>query len=202
MVANGRVTAGDSMRCARVLVAVVIGNLVAVDFAEARKGGFVGALIRGGMRAGTSSTGPSSTGPSGDGLGPAFSQKTYGPDVLTPAQLENCMASAIVLDQRIAQLGEHSRDIDREKAAVEAVQASLFADEAKVDRRSRTQVDSFNRRLAALHDRIDRYNADVRSYLAAAHAHNEKVDSYKSECTKKYYVEDMEAVKSKLNPQW
>jgi hypothetical protein len=199
--------AGASMRCALVLVAVAIGSLVAVDFAEARKGGFVSALIRGGMRAGSSSTGPngdgtSSTGPSSDGLGPVFRQKAYGPDVLTPAQLEHCVASAVVLDQRIAQLDEQSREVDREKAAIEAAQANLFADEAKVDLRSRTQVDSFNRRLAALHDRIDRYNADIRSYFAAAKAHNEKVDSYKSECTKKYYVEDMEALKIKLNPQW
>jgi hypothetical protein len=195
------------MRCALVLVAAAIGSLVVVDFAEARKGSFVGALIRGGMRAGTSSTGPSgdgtsSTAPSSDGLGPAFNQKTYGPDVLTPTQLEHCVSSAVALDQGIAQLDERSRDVDREKVAIEAAQASLFADEAKVDLRSRAQVDSFNRRLAALHDRIDRYNADVRSYLAAAHAHNEKVDSHKSACTKKYYVEDMEAVKFKLNPQW
>jgi hypothetical protein len=168
------------MRCALVLVAVAVGSLVAVDFAEARKGGFVAALIRGAVRAGTSSTGPSgdgtsSGGPSADGLGPAFNQKTYGPGVLTPAQLEHCVASAVVLDQRVAQLDGHSRNVDREKAAIEAAQANLLADEAKADLRSRTQVDSFNRRLAALHDRIDRYNADVRSYLAAAQAHNEKL---------------------------
>jgi hypothetical protein len=195
------------MRCAPVLVAVAAGSLVAVDFAEARKGGFVDALIRGAVRAGTSSTGPSgdgtsATGPISDGLGPAFNQKTYGPDVLTPAQLEHCVASAVILDKTIPQLEERSRDVDGEKAAIEAVQANLLADEAKVDLRSRAQVDSFNRRMAALHDRIDRYNADVRSYLAAAHAHNEKVDSYKAECTKKYYVEDMKALKFKLDPQW
>jgi hypothetical protein len=184
------------MRGALVLVAAAIGSLVAVDFAEARKGGFVAALIRGAVRAGTSSTGPS-----GDGLGPAFGQKTYGPDVLTPAQLERCVASALVLDQSVAQLDQRSRDVDAEKAAIESVQASLFADEAKVDLRSRTQVDSFNRRLAALHDRIDRYNAGVRSYAAASDAHNEKIVSFQAECAKKYYVEDMNAVRIKLNLQ-
>jgi hypothetical protein len=196
------------MRRALVLVAVAMSSLVAVDGAEARKDGFVSALIRGAVRAATSSTGPggngiSSTGRSSpDGLGRVFNDKTYGPDVLTPAQLERCVDSAIALDQTLSQLDERSREVDAEKAAIEAVQATLFADGAKVDLRSRTEVDAYNRRIAVLHDRIDRYNADLRSYVAAAGTHNEKVDSYKSECTKKYYVEDMQALKFKLDPQW
>jgi hypothetical protein len=114
-----------------VLFAAAIGSCVIVDLAEARKGGFVSALIRGAVRAG-----PSSNGPSGDGLGPAFGQKAYGPDTLTPSQLERCVAWAVTLDSDGAQIEQLAGRLEAEKAAIEATQAGLSAEQPKVDRRA------------------------------------------------------------------
>src|SRR5262245_57335686 len=105
-----------------VLFAAAIGSCVFVDVAEARKGGFVSALIRGAVGAGSSSTGPS-----GDGVGPAFGQKTYGPETLTPSQLERCVAWAVTLDRDGAQVEQLARNLEAAKAAIEATQAGLSA---------------------------------------------------------------------------
>jgi hypothetical protein len=181
------------MRWTFVLMAGAIGSLAAADFAEARKGGFVSSLIHGGVRTGAA--------PAGSGSASSYSPKTYGSDTLTPAQLERCVSTAVTLDKSAEQTEETFRKVDAEKAAIEAAQARLSADQARVDRRSRAQVDAFNRKLEALNERINRHNAVIRSYKSVEATHNQKVPSYNGECAKKYYAEDMAAVKTKLNLQ-
>jgi hypothetical protein len=52
-----------------------------------------------------------------------------------------------------------------------------------------------------LNERIERRNADARSYKAAELAHNQTAASFNAECAKRYYADDMNAVRMKLNLQ-
>ena len=82
---------------AKVLVVPAIAILLTCDLAEARKGGFVSALIRGGAHAAGSS--PKDAPGSSAGTSTSVSAaKTYGPDTLTLTQLERCVGVAVELD--------------------------------------------------------------------------------------------------------
>jgi hypothetical protein len=177
---------------ARCLVAAfVIAAVLRCDAAEARRGGFPSALIRAGTHAAASSTHASTSSTS-------TAVKTYGPDTLTAAQLEQCVSSAVDLDGSSKTLETRSQSIDTDKAALEAAQTDLSVDKARVNTRSKASVDAFNRKLDALKTRVETFNAGIRSYKELETAHNQKVASYNAVCAKKYYADDMNAVRQKL----
>jgi hypothetical protein len=179
---------------ARLFVAAFVAAAVlGCDAAQARRGGFLSALIRGGTHAAASSPHSVMQSPS-----PSIAAKTYGPDTLTVAQLEQCVASAVDLDDGSEALETRSQAIDSEKAALEAAQANLAADKARVNTRSKASVDAFNRRLDALNARIETFNAGIRTYKQLEITHNQKVAAYNGACAKKYHADDMNAVQQKL----
>lgn len=174
------------------LAAFVIAAAMNCEIAEARRGGFLSALIRGGTHAATSAathTSPSTS---------PTAMKAYGADTLTVAQLEQCVATAVELDRSSETLDTRSQGIDGEKAALETAQNDLSADKARVNTRSKASVDAFNRKLDALNTRIETFNAGIRAYKELEAAHNVKVASYNGSCAKKYYADDMNAVRQKL----
>jgi hypothetical protein len=176
---------------AKVLVPAV-AILLTCDFAEARKGGFVSALIRGGAHA-TASTSSSSAGTSS-----STGTKTYGPDTLTLVQLERCVGVAVELDRSSDTVDTRIRTVEAEKSVIDTAQSDLSAAQARVDRRSPASVDAFNRKLDALNVRIEAHNVAVRAYKALEANHNQKVASYNADCARKYYADDMNAVRLKL----
>jgi len=175
---------------AKLLFAALAIAALNCDAAQARRGGFLSALIRTGAHAAASSTHTSTSSPT--------AAKIYGPDTLTVAQLEQCVSSAVALDRSSETLETRSLAIDSEKASVEAAQADLAVDKARVNTRSKASVDAFNRKLDALNARIDSFNAGIRAYKELESAHNQQVASYNAGCAKKYYADDMNAVRQKL----
>jgi hypothetical protein len=174
---------------------VAAATLLTCDLAEARKGGFVSALIRGGAHAAGSASQSSG---SSTGTSTSTGTKTYGADTLTLAQLERCVGVAVELDQSSDTVDARAKTVETERSAVETVQSDLTAAQAKVDRRSKSSVDAFNRKLDALNARIEAHNVAVRAYKALEAGHNQKVTSYNADCARKYYADDMNAVKQKL----
>ena len=174
---------------------VAVATLLTGNLAEARRGGFVSALIRGGAHAagsGSQSSGSSATTSASTGT------KTYGPDTLTAVQLERCVGVAVQLDQSSDTVDARIRTVEAEKSIIDTAQSDLSAAQARVDRRSRASVDAFNRKLDALNVRIEAHNVAVRSYKAFEANHNQKVALYNADCAKKYYADDMNSVKQKL----
>lgn len=182
---------------AKALIVPAIALLLTCDLAEARKGGFVSALIRGGAHAAGSS--PKDAPGSSAGTSTSVSAtKTYGPDTLTLTQLERCVGVAVELDRSSDTVDARAGAMESEKSAIDTAQSDLSAAQARVDRRSKASVDAFNRKLDALNARIEAHNVGVRAYKALEAGHNQKVASYNADCARKYYADDMNAVKLKL----
>lgn len=181
---------------AKALIVPAIAILLTCDFAEARKGGFVSALIRGGAHAAGSAS--QSTGSSAGTSTSIPAAKTYGPYTLTLAQLERCVGVAVELDRSSDAVDARAGSVESEKSAIDTAQSELSAAQARVDRRSKASVDAFNRKLDALNARIEAHNVAVRAYKALEAGHNQKVASYNADCARKYYADDMNTVRIKL----
>ena len=106
---------------AKVLVVPAIAILLTCDLAEARKGGFVSALIRGGAHAAGSSK--SVIRLFGRDLHVRPATKTYGPDTLTVAQLERCVGVAVELDRSSDAVDARAETMESEKSAIETAQS-------------------------------------------------------------------------------
>jgi hypothetical protein len=159
---------------------------------EARRGGFVSALVRAGAHAATSH-GTSSSSSAGT---PAI--KTYGPEVLTVAQIEACLRRATDLDKSAGSLQELVDKVKGDSSDIERAQTDLQAQKQQVNTRSEASVNAYNSRLAALRTRIDRHNASVDQVRSQETAHNSVVAVYNTDCAKKYYRDDMEAARVRL----
>jgi uncharacterized phage infection (PIP) family protein YhgE len=159
---------------------------------EARRGGFVSALVRAGAHAATSH-GTSSSSSAG-----TQAIKTYGPEVLTVAQIEACLRRATDLDKSAGSLQELVDKVKGDSSDIERAQTDLQAQKQQVNTRSEASVNAYNSRLAALRTRIDRHNASVDQVRSQEAAHNSVVSLYNADCAKKYYRDDMEAARVRL----
>jgi DNA repair ATPase RecN len=152
----------------------------------------VSALIRAGAHAATSHGTSSSSGAAASPI------KTYGPEVLTVAQIETCLRRAMDLDKSAGSLDDLADKVKANSSDIERVQADLQAQRQQVDTRSEASVNAYNGRLAALRARIDRHNANVEQIRSREATHNSLVALYNADCAKTYYRDDMEAVRVRL----
>jgi hypothetical protein len=119
------------------------------------------------------------------------SAKTYPSDVLTVAQLAQCLKGAAKLDETNERLELDRKtlqssvsDVDQSKAAIDQQRSSL-------NRQSKASVNAFNAS-------VDRYNVLVAGaktkqtdFNSAINAYNVEVDSHNNDCVKKYYASDL-----------
>jgi len=162
-------------------VAVILSSIPA----DARRGGFLSALVRGSVQGAARSGGHSYA-------------KTYGPDTLTIDQIEKCIKFAQELDRSSEYLNAVAASINAESAAITQAQQFLSVEKDLVDRYSEASVNAYNNKLAAMRARISRHNASVDRGEGDQNAHNTRVLSYNAECAKKYYADDMEAARVML----
>ncbi len=175
------------MRALAALTVIVL--LASADFAEARRGGFVSSLIRGGARAAAHGSG---------GSGGVGTYKSYGPDVLTVTQIEACVKRASELDRSVGILEARTQQIEAESTAIDRTQAELQRAKLSVDTYSAASVNAYNAKLNQLRTRINVHNSNIPQAKFEQAAHNSAVASYNTDCAKKYYQDDMDSVKLKL----
>jgi hypothetical protein len=175
----------------KIFIAVLTAVAVTVSASPVDAKGFLSAMLRGGVR---------SAARVGAHAGvQSYVPKTYGSDTLTVEQIEKCLASAQELDRSSQQVDASANAVDTEAAAIASSQQSLSLEKDLVDRYSKASVNAYNKRLAAMGTRISAYNANVDRVKAEQASHNMRVVSYNAECAKKYYAEDMETARLKLN---
>ena len=143
--------------------------------------GAVSAAVHSGTSSSSSASSSSST----------SSAKTYPSDVLTVAQLAQCLKGAAKLDETNERLEVDRKalqssvsDVDQSKAAIDQQRSSL-------NRQSKASVNAFNAS-------VDRYNVLVAGaktkqtdFNSAINAYNVEIDSHNNDCVKKYYASDL-----------
>jgi hypothetical protein len=170
---------GAAMR--RVMLA--LGCLLLAAPAEAGGGRFLaGLLARGAVVTAVHS-----------GSNAASGTKSYAPDVLTVAQLAQCITKAGKLDGDSERLEADRAKADLSATAIDASKAGIDRQKAVIDSRSRSSVNALN----ALIDRHNSLLEDAKIRQAAFNSdvgsHNAALDAYNAECTKKYYADDLAA---------
>jgi hypothetical protein len=153
--------------------------------------GFLSALLRGGVR-GAARAGAHA------GI-QSYPLKTYGPDTLTIEQIEKCLATAQALDKSSEHVDALANAVDKEAASITYSQQSLEVEKGLVNRYSDASVNAYNKKLDALRNRISAHNAYVDRAKTEQDSHNTRVVAYNAQCAKKYYADDMETARLKLN---
>jgi hypothetical protein len=157
------------------------------DDARARRGGFLSALLANVAGKAIGRT-----------VGAALSTKTYGPDVLTPQQLEQCVLRAKVLDENSVAVESEVESTKAVANRAKILKAQLEMMNGMVDTSSALEVANYNRRVDEFNSLVHVYDTAFEAYKIKEVSFNASVSEYNSSCTKKYYIDDMQTVKSKL----
>lgn len=169
------------------LAAVVLTSTAA----DARRGFLSGLVSRGAgaaVRHGGSGTSTATT----------TAIKSYGPDTLTQDQLESCVQTAKRLDDTSENLETEIGSVNRIMDEAKLLKARIENDQATLNRSSKSAVNAFNRRVDEYNGMLSRYRAAFAVYKPKEDDFNSSVNAYNAACAKKYYVDDMTAVKARL----
>jgi hypothetical protein len=164
-----------------VFLALALG-LIAAPLEARGMGRFLGGLLaRGAASAAVHS-----------GTGGRSYAKSYSPDVLTVTQLAQCIKKAGKLDQDSDQLEASRTTLRSATSGVERSSAMVEHQRGRVDQYSKASVEAFN----TLIDRHNKLVIDAKarqsSFNLVIDGHNIEVNAYNSECTKKYYADDLQ----------
>jgi hypothetical protein len=176
----------------KILICIIVTIAFTFSTVPADAKGFLSALLRGGTktaaRAGVQAGVHSYAAPT----------KTYGTDTLNVEQIEACIKAAQALDKSSGYVDAMANAINSEDGAISRAQQFLSIEKELVNSYSEASVNAYNKKLAAMRTRINAHNANVDRGQAEQASHNARVGSYNAECAKKYYADDMEAVRVKL----
>jgi hypothetical protein len=123
--------------------------------------------------------------------GSSSAAKSYTPDVLTVAQLADCIKRASKLDTDSEHIENDRGGLSQAQSEVDQSSATVEQQRSSVNHRSRASVNAFN-------TLVDRHNALVAgvkdrqvTFNAAVDVHNVEANSYNGACAKKYYADDL-----------
>lgn len=130
----------------------------------------------------------------------AASVKTYGPSVLTPKLLEDCLRVDARLNSLDRRLKNEQQGINREKSSLTLALQLLDKDRSRLDRTNKYEVETFNRRVSALNNRGMTLDAQIDRFNAVVEEQRQLVARFDTTCVgKQYYEDDLQAAKKKLN---
>ena len=183
---------------------VLAGLLVAVSSIEATaagRGGFLSAIVgrSAGYAAGAAVGAATSSNPGNATASTA--PKIYDAEHLTAAQLEQCVIQAKALDGTGSGLDVTADRLDRASKEISAAQDELEAKRASLKKTDPKQVAAFNQGIRNYNERVENQRTAVAAYKTAESSFNETVGTYNAACAKKYYVDDMNAIRQKIGMQ-
>lgn len=123
--------------------------------------------------------------------GPAGAQvpRIYGPDVLEPEALRECLSEKRILDATRAELDRRLREIEQSSQAVSAFAAELEQQRRTLDG-TPPAVELYNTRNRELARRHDAHAARLVEYNADAAAYNVQIEEYRERCGSKYFFQE------------
>jgi hypothetical protein len=179
-------------------VAVVVSS---VDVAAAGRGGFLAAIVgRSAGYAAGSAAGVATQSARGNAT-PTVAPKVYDDEHLTLQQLEQCVVQAKTLDGTGSDIDIRANNLDQASREISAAQDELEAKRTSLKRTDAKRVAAFNAGIRSYNERVENQRAAVAAYKTAESSFNESVGTYNTSCARKYYVDDMNAIRQKLGMQ-
>jgi hypothetical protein len=179
---------------------VLAGLIVVVSGIEATaagRGGFLSAIV--GRSAGYAVGAATSSNPGSATA--STTPKVYDAEHLTAAQLEQCVIQAKTLDGTGSSLDVTADKLDKASKEISTVQDQLEAKRAALKKTDPKQVAAFNQGIRSYNERVENQRTAVAAYKTAESSFNESVGTYNATCAKKYYVDDMNAIRQKIGMQ-
>jgi hypothetical protein len=127
--------------------------------------------------------------------GMVTTSKSYGPDVLTVQQLENCLRWAYRLDQDSTAIDSRRERLIDQLGRIDLYKTELDRLERSVDRYSQVAIDRFNAIVTRFNWLVDETRANQATFNFAVERHNDGINAYKASCARRYYADDLEAAK-------
>jgi hypothetical protein len=184
----------------RIVLAGLIVVVSSIEATAAGRGGFLSAIV--GRSAGYAvgaAVGSATSTPGG--ATPSVASKVYDAEHLTAAQLEQCVIQAKALDGTGSNLDVTADKLDRASKEISVTQDELEAKRASLKRTDPKQVAAFNQGIRSYNERVENQRTAVAAYKTAESSFNETVGTYNAACAKKYYVDDMNAIRQKIGMQ-
>jgi hypothetical protein len=162
------------------IIFLLLGAASNVSPAEARGAGrFLGSLLARGAVSVAAHSGTTSY------------AKSYSPDVLTVAQVAQCIRKAGKLDSDAERLEVVRTTVRSAVSGVDQSASALENQRARLDRSSKASVQAFN----AAVDRHNKLIADAKArqteFNSSIDGHNVEAETYNLECARKYYADDL-----------
>ena len=130
---------------------------------------------------------------------PPAPRKVYGADILTPTQIEACIASAGTLDREGERVDAEAAGLQEAAQLITAEDAQLDGERERLQRRDAAAVARYNARVEQANDASRRYRTALEALKAEETALANAIAQFNAQCTaKQHYAEDMEAVKQRL----
>lgn len=123
--------------------------------------------------------------------------KVYGPNVLTPEQLAQCLVRAGKLDYDQGAISISSYTISSSEVLLKKNGSEMEMARSQVDQYSQASVDRYNAALARRKRMIDEHNSNIDKYYGAVELQKNAVANYNRDCAegKQYYGSDLEQAK-------
>jgi len=121
----------------------------------------------------------------------AHATKLYGPDVLTTAQLANCLTKASKLDQESEQLSARRANLSKSTSEIELAGVAVESQKQRVDRYNKKSVDAFNALVEQYNLLLTNGKAGQATFNLMVDCHNAAIEVHNRECAKKYYADDL-----------
>ena len=127
--------------------------------------------------------------------------KIYSPDVLTVAQLHECLQLEDNINRSANRIDMILTGLSSEKQALEAFSLRLDRESNFLDRYSQASVNAYNNLLSQYREQTARFNLKLPVFNTDVETHNANVNKFSVSCaSKKYYETDMDEAKKLASP--
>jgi hypothetical protein len=191
----------QKISASRIVLAGLIVVVSSIEVTAAGRGGFLSAIVgRSAGYAAGAAVGSATNSTPGNAT-PSVAPKVYDAEHLSAAQLEQCVIQAKALDGTGSSLDVTTDRLDRASKEISAAQDELEAKRASLKKTDPKQVTAFNQGIRNYNERVENQRTAVVAYKTAENSLNETVGTYNATRARKYYVDDMNAIRQKIGMQ-
>ena len=134
--------------------------------------------------------------PRGVGL---HGKPSYGPDVLKPDQLEQCLRLERDINSGADTLDATEQALNAKTQTVDQLGKDLNRSQLNMDRTSQLAIDLHNSKVSRYNKLVREYRYEEKDFNERVRIHNANIDQFNTGCAnKKYYEIDMKAAREKV----
>ncbi len=123
---------------------------------------------------------------------------SYGPDILKPEELEQCVKSARDINANSDALETAEAAVKMQTSEIGRLNQEIERNSRQLDRTNQSIVDSHNANVQRYQTLIKDHNAQISTFNSRTYNHNVQIQKFTANCAdKKYYESDRQAVRSR-----